>query len=917
MERAEIIECMSEPQLLWLPGKSEDKQFWLPFWIHSSDTEGTMLKLLSAWLPQRTKQALCVNGEELAQVCRFLALVHDIGKLTPAFLTRILPSLTELRERLEAEGIYTAADSRKSDSLRHPLAGAAILQRLGCPPGIVSVVGAHHGRPISREQDKNLDILLELGSPGCYGASGRKSAQGQRWEAMREMWFNYALKSCGYESAEDLPELDIPTQVLLTGLLIMADWIASNQSYFPLLEPEDWGETVDLEQRIDEAWNRFDLRDAWTPLPAFPDDAWFKDSFGFPPNLEQKTMLEAAGDCFGPGIFILEAQMGRGKTEAALAAAEILAGRLGCAGLYFGLPTQATANGIFPRLLDWGERQAGNLALTIRLAHGMAALNEDYCALFHGDAAVDDDGDGGLLVHPWFKGRKQALLSDFVIGTVDQLLMAALKQKHLMLRHLGLSGKVVILDECHAYDAYMNQYLDRALNWLGKYGVPVIILSATLPAERRAGLVDAYLNRTPVRNNEEAWRSSRDYPLLTWTQGDTVLQRAIPTEGPGKTVFLGRLADGDLADWLRVQLREGGCAGVIVNTVRRAQEMAEVLEQKLPEARVEVFHSQFIQPDRAEKEAELVRLLGKTSCAADRDRLIVVGTQVLEQSLDIDFDCLVTDLCPMDLLFQRIGRLHRHNRSDRTILLREPVCMLLGTGEDDLEPGSRAVYGRWLLLRTRQLLPEKVSLPESIPQLVQETYAVPEAETLEREGMREAWEEYLRARDGKESRADAYRIPKPSKKKRARMNTFNGWLDAGLAETDAGAEAKVRDSVSSIHVLIMRRNGKGEISFLPWIGKPCFLSPHRPPEDETARLVAVQRLNLPGFFSHERMADQVITELEENNAKLIPEWQRSDWLRGELILLLNEKNRIELCGYTLTYDRKTGLQCHRAAEEGT
>ena len=913
-----LLHKVKDPFFRLLPGKSgQGKEGrWLPFYIHAEDTAGILEKLLSGWLSERTKQTLCLEQEEQERICRFLALVHDIGKLTPAFLARILPSLPELQEQLKSVGIIVDSDVLRK-GCRHALASAVILHNYECPPGIVSVVGAHHGKPITKEQDGKLTDLLQIDFQCYYGAYGKDSPQGQRWEAFRRDWFNYALSAAGYSSAAELPQLDIPTQMLMTGLLIMADWISSNQEYFPLINLEDRGEALEQERRVWNAWRRFDPRDLWSPLSVYPEETWFMSTFGFSPNIEQKTAMEAAGECFTPGIFILEAQMGRGKTEAALAIAEILAGKLGCSGLFFGLPTQATANGIFPRLKDWGDRQADNLTLTIRLAHGMASLNEDYRALFFGDSAVDDDGDGGLLVHPWFRGKKQVLLSDFVIGTIDQLLMAALKQKHLMLRHLGLSGKVVILDECHAYDAYMNEYLDRALNWMGQYGVPVVILSATLPAERRAALVDAYLNKNPVQTpGEESWRNRRDYPLLTWTQGDAVRQKAIPMEGPVKNVFLGRLEDADLSSWLQDHLRKGGCAGVIVNTVRRAQDLAKELERTIPEATVEVFHSQFIQPDRAEKEAELVSRLGKESVSAERDRYIVVGTQVLEQSLDIDFDCMVTDLCPMDLLLQRIGRLHRHNRQDRPASLRKPVCMVMGASGDDLDSGSKTVYGRWLLLRTKELLPEVVTLPDSIPDLVQETYSAPDRSMLDQEEMQAAWEEYVRKRDGKESRADAYRIPKPKKRKRLRANTINGWLDTGVTDHEAGAEAKVRDAASSIQVLVMRKETTGKISFLPWRGKKADLSCSRMPEEETARAIAAQRMNLPGVFSHEGVIDRTIQTLEESNMKHFPEWQKASWLQGELILLLDDSNQCELCGYSLYYDRKTGLHCHRTKEEG-
>ena len=400
--------------------------------------------------------------------------------------------------------------------------------------------------------------------------------------------------------------------------------------------------------------------------------------------------------------------MGVGKTEAALAAAEILAARFGAGGIFFGLPTQATANGIFGRLVQWADNQPDRLLKCIRLAHGMAELNEEYIRLQEQTVPVEDDWDDSetnehrVQVHQWFRGSKQALLACFVIGTVDQLLMAALKQKHVMLRHLGLAGKVVIIDECHAYDAYMNRYLDRTLEWLGWYRVPVILLSATLPARRRAELVEAYQQKR-TSAPDAPWKTSCGYPLLTWTDGEEVRQTTIPLDTPSRTVQTVPLTEDGLPGFLREKMQAGGCAGVIVNTVKKAQAVARMLREALPEKEVQVFHAQFLMPDRAAREQELMERIGKRSTPVRRDGLIVVGTQVLEQSLDIDFDVMVTELCPMDLLLQRIGRLHRHTWRSRPQPMQAAVCAVLDTGEDAFDEGSAAVYGKWLLWRTREL----------------------------------------------------------------------------------------------------------------------------------------------------------------------------------------------------------------------
>ena len=253
------------------------------------------------------------------------------------------------------------------------------------------------------------------------------------------------------------------------------------------------------------------------------------------------------------------------------------------------MPTQATANGIFPRLVKWAEKLDTEDILSIRLAHGSADLNEVYRSMFSGHGDVEEDAEEPLIVHPWFEGNKQALLADFVVGTVDQLLLGSLKQKHIMLRHLGISGKIVIIDECHAYDAYMNGYLDRMLEWLGKYGTPVIILSATLPVERRSELIDAYLGK--YKGEKKNWRSNRCYPLLTWTNGGEVFQKELETDTSEKRVQIKKISEEDLGTFLKEQLKSGGCAGIIVNTVRKAQTLWRMIREQLPEKRVMLIHA--------------------------------------------------------------------------------------------------------------------------------------------------------------------------------------------------------------------------------------------------------------------------------------------------------------------------------------
>ena len=666
----------------------------------------------------------------------------------------------------------------------------------------------------------------------------------------------------------------------------------------------------DYPARVDRAWEKLALPFPWEAQPGIADPQEFAVRFGFAPNAVQRAVLEAVDTAAEPGILILEAQMGVGKTEAALAAAEILAARFGAGGIFFGLPTQATANGLFPRLLQWAENQPDDLPRSIRLAHGMAELNEEYTRLQQRPVRVQDDWDDPeaeeqrVQVHQWFRGSKQALLANFVIGTVDQLLMAALCQKHVMLRHLGLAGKVVIVDECHAYDAYMNRYLDRALEWLGWYRVPVILLSATLPARRRAELIEAYQQKR--RPGPDApWKTSCGYPLLTWTDGAQVQQKTIPLDTAARNVQTVRLTTEGLPDFLSQKMQAGGCAGIIVNTVRKAQEVAQLLRESLPDKEVQLFHAQFLMPDRAARENQLMARIGKGSEPERRNDLIVVGTQVMEQSLDIDLDVLVTELCPMDLLLQRIGRLHRHRRS-RPAPLQQACCAVLDTGENAFDAGSEAVYGQWLLWRTRKFLPRSIRLPEEISPLVQQVYG------WEREAPGGAQGEEMRCvyeqtQEKKKARAEAYLVPQPETHRLAQLNTLDDWMQNEGARSDPAARAAVRDGDPSVEVLVMQCRADGSIHFLPWQEGGSAVAADSPPPPETALKIARQKLRLPAVFGKAWKVDRVIRELEADNRSRLAAWQLSPLLHGELILLLDENLTARLAGMELCYDRENGL----------
>jgi CRISPR-associated endonuclease/helicase Cas3 len=908
---------------LWAK-KSNNDPHWLPLFIHMIDSAELAKQLWNHWLSdgarQIIEQGISPRGfsEELFV---FLAAAHDIGKATPVFQAK--PSSftpqdidEEINDRLKYVGISLPvySDFQFSKKTPHALATQLILESKGCHKNITSILGAHHGKPFDSH-------TISTQSINNYYKNYYIDKDNQHiWDNLWDELINFALHIAGFKSLSDLPIPNQSSQIILSGLLIMCDWIASNVNLFSY-----YGTDIPIafhydNNRIDFAWNKIDyLSSQWIPGNEWMSDSFFKSRFEFNPRKMQSALVDIASGINEPGILVLEAPMGLGKTEAALAAAEIFAYKTGRAGVFFALPTQATSDGIFPRILDW-VRNLDDEVHTIRLAHSKDQFNEHYQALRNladgYSAATHSDFIDNAVVIEWFKGPKKALLADFVVGTIDQLLMSALKHKHVMLRHLGLANKVVIIDECHAYDAYMSQYLDTALRYLGAYHVPVIVLSATLPIKKRQMLIDAYINARPNHQiqsdplglsseigdytNSFVFDDISIYPVVTYTDNGDIKQSILPTVHASRTVYIKHISDQDLPSYLASALDRGGCAGIIVNTVERAQNFAEIFRKHFGNDAVLLIHSRFIAPDRAQKERKLLAELGKPCREVNRPELrIVIGTQVLEQSLDIDFDILITDLCPMDLLLQRIGRLHRHNQNPRPQKLSTPCCLVLGAEGIRFDSGASHIYGDCLLCRTKTLLPPVINLPQDIPVLVNKTYDT-NYKIIDTPEYQKAEEEWNLLIEDKKRRAEAYRIPPPQQNA-----TIIDWLNTDVSNTEG--EAAVRDTPDSIEVLLLWQDSDGYLRFMPWINNSLRLPSHIVPDDNTARMIACQSVRLPPVLCTNWQIKNTIMELERINIDMIPSWQSSFWLKGSLCLILNNNFSTKLCGYSLKYDKEDGL----------
>ena len=516
----------------------------------------------------------------------------------------------------------------------------------------------------------------------------------------------------------------------VAGLTSVADWIGSNKAFFnefgnkeTLTEPFNPDDYFrDAGAKAGEALETLGWQGRSNDQGAVSIGDYLPE--GRDPRPLQTAVVALAERMTGPGLLIVEAPMGEGKTEAGWYAAACW-DRRGGQGAYVALPTMATSNQMFDRVGKFLEVNAGKNNLMLQ--HGKAALNEHFEKLNYAAQVYDDEEQPSAVVaEGWFAAnKKHGLLAPYGVGTIDQALLAVLQTMHVFVRLFGLAGKCVILDEVHAYDAYMTTLMERLLRWLAALGCPVVLLSATLPRDKRLKLLRAYAGDGLLEPED------KPYPRVTRVAVGSHQAEVTPVESDptrARTVQLGWLDESALAEKLRQALADGGCAVVIRNTVGLAQATYLRLRDELTAdgIAVELFHARFPFGRRMEIEDAVLTRFGKDGGPAERNKRLLVATQVVEQSLDLDFDLMVSDVAPVDLVLQRAGRLHRHKR-ERPAGVAVPRLWLIEPevkeGLPDFGPSER-VYARFVLLRSSLALRavEAVRLPGDLEYLVEQVY---------------------------------------------------------------------------------------------------------------------------------------------------------------------------------------------------
>ncbi|MEU3273290.1 CRISPR-associated helicase Cas3' [Saccharomonospora sp. NPDC006951] len=759
-----MFEVGSDPPVWAAWAKAWKKTGPHPLVCHAIDTAAVAEVLYDVLLGPGVRVALEAELAPLGDVRRWVAFLcglHDIGKATPIFQSmrpevaeqflgpEVRPLLDKLHPHARDGAVRTPHGTLTAVHLSQCLDewGARAELRDALAYGL----GGHHGHLMSANAVQHARLKsAHHGRRPWYRLRSRVVSEVAR------LWGLGDPAKADWRSAS----LSVPGMVGIAGLASVSDWIASDTDNFkyaelPLTDLDAY--TAKARQNAEEALKKLRWK-RWVP----PRNTSYSALFGEPPRPLQRKVEELVENRTEPGVLVVEVATGEGKTRAAFQAAATLVRNLGLSGMYFALPTRATAAQVHDELANFAEAlELGGLPKLVRGRLPVVATS------------VDEDGSGAFDPCEWFT-RTRGLLFPLGVGTIDQALQAVIRSRHVFVRLTGLSGKVVVIDEAHDVDAHMTTLLRRLMWWCGRLGVPVILMSATLPATNREQLIaDWRAGRRQVRPGDVApCPAEPGGARVTWAgvEDDSVTELTELSEVNAKRppVAVRNLGKEDLVGWLRERVSSQGCAVIIRNLVRDAEATYEKLTEEIEtwehKPKLVLLTGQVNAGERKLIEEELRKDFGPKRQA--RPHAIVIGTQILQHSLDLDFDVLATDLAPINELIQRLGRLHRHKREAKERVCTAPELGLLQPPEGKDGPvfsrGLHTVYHHALLLRTWSVLRGRaeLKLPEEAPKLVHEVYSDPWQRLGPLRKRFEAADERMAKREGvDESRVRRFYLP--------------------------------------------------------------------------------------------------------------------------------------------------------------
>ncbi len=696
-----------------------------------------------------------ITEAQLSSVFSFMLTLHDLGKFASSFQKLYLNSSSDLYRPINCHE-YDGKDFRhdrlglyfwkliQSDVLAAVIGNDQLERRaqermLDTLTVLADCVLGHHGKPINKNDVNAIKAFVEPHNEQAVA------------EFTKDMLaiFKPELPLEKLASKDWLRKLK-QMSWHLAGIAVIADWVGSDSYFFHYRTEKialyDYWLTA---QEIAE--HALAATDLWRPLNVQPFLS-IQAHYGFPPTPLQRWAETVEIDQT-PQLFILEDVTGSGKTEAALALTHRLIEAGAAEGFYFGLPTMATSNAMFSRVAaHYQQMLAGHDGKkpSIVLAHGAREMNDLFREAVLASGATDSnyhdtDKTATAQCNQWLAdSRKKALLAPVGVGTIDQALLAVLPRRHQSLRLLGLNRKVLIFDEVHAADEYMFELLESLLGLHFHQGGSVILLTATLAKKQRQRLVDIWLTAS---NLPRQALQQDAFPLatkVTFNQQQPLTEYPLESRADvSREVCIKVISslDACVATVLDATAR-GECVVWVRNTVNDALDAYRLIQQRLlqPENCL-LFHSRFVLQDRKNIETKVLSLFGKQSSKRERQGKVLIATQVFQESLDADADLMISDICPIDDLIQRAGRLHRHTRNtnkayERNIQDTRPAPILyVHAPEWDANPqtdwlskdfqGSEYVYrspGRlWLGLRELLKL-GAIRMPGEARQLIESVY---------------------------------------------------------------------------------------------------------------------------------------------------------------------------------------------------